>query len=318
MGVRASSTVSAVTQGRADNSNLIATTAFVNQQISGLNSSIPVVTTGGIYNQASLGSGLMLNITATAGVITAINSVTAGGTSYAVGDVLVVPSGNADAIVRVTSVTSGVVQPGGVAIVYGGTGYVSATAAPAVLIPPGQKSISFSGALTSNVTLIIQNGTFLTASRKPWAANNTTGTFTASVFLSNGAGGTTGNGVVLPQGTNNSTGILLYTDGVTDVWPASTLAAISPIRKVTTAVTVNTIDFTILGDTTTAAFTITLPPSASSANRILTFKKVNAGGNALTVKGNGAELIDGTNTITINTQYAFQQIQCDGTQWWTI
>lgn len=316
--LRGNSPEVSVTQPRSDNSTFIATTAFVNQQISGLNSSIPVATTGGIYNQASLGSGLMLSITTTSGVVSGISAVTAGGSGYAVGDVLVIPAGNVDAIVRVTSVVSGVVQSGGVAIVYGGTGYANSGAAPAVLIPPGQKSISFTGALTSNVTLIIQNGTFLTASRKPWVANNTTGAFTATVFLSNGAGGTTGNGVVLPQGTNNSTGILLYTDGVTDVWPASTLAAISPIRKVTTAVTVNTIDFTIMGDTTTAAFTITLPPSASSTNRILTFKKVNSGGNALTIKGNASELIDGTNTLVINTQYAFQQIQCDGTQWWTI
>src|ERR1700677_4708835 len=94
------------------------------------------------------------------------------------------------------------------------------------LIPPGDRNVEFTGVLTSNVTFIISAGTFNTASRRPSFANNTTGAFTVTVFLSNGADGTTGTGYVLPQGTANSTSVLLQTDGETGVWPVTSAAGI--------------------------------------------------------------------------------------------
>lgn len=201
------------------------TATAINQQIAAATATIPVTTTGGIYNQASLGTGLSVVIFVSGGVVSSILSVVTGGTGYAVGDVLVLPSGNADAVVRITNVSGGVVQSGGVSVVYGGTGYTTGVTVPAVPIPAGQRTIEFSGVLTSNVTLILQNGTLLNASRKAIVANNTTGAFTSTVFISNGAGGTTGNGLVIPQGTNNNAAVLLFTDGVTDVWSAETSGA---------------------------------------------------------------------------------------------
>jgi hypothetical protein len=157
-------------------------------------------------------------------VVQSIVSIVSGGTGYAVGDILLLPTGNADAIVRITNVSGGVVQSGGVSIVYGGTGYTTGITSPTMDIPPAQRTIVFSGVLTSNVTLIVQAGTYLQASRRFEVVNNSTGAFTTTVFLSNGAGGTTGNGVVVPQGTNASSAMLLFTDGVNDVWPAVTSA----------------------------------------------------------------------------------------------
>lgn len=217
-----SPTTTGTTQSRSDNSSNLATTQFVNQQISGAEATIPASTTGGIYNQASLGTGLQIVIFVSGGVVSSILSVVTGGTGFAVGDVLVLPAGNSDAIVRITNVVGGVVQSGGVSVVYGGSGYTTGATVAAVPVPPSQRTIIFSGVLASNLTLIVQNGTALTASRRFEVVNNTTGAFTTTVFLSNGAGGTTGNGVVVPQGTNASTAMQLFTDGVTDVWPAVT------------------------------------------------------------------------------------------------
>jgi hypothetical protein len=210
-----------VTQNPLDNSTLPATDAFVNQQNSRATATVPFAVTGGFYNQASRGSGAQIVIFASGGVVSGVLTISNPGSGYAVGDLLVLAAGNYDAIVRVTGVSgSGITSVG---IPYGGTGYTTGVVAAAVDVPPGRRTVTFTGVLTSNVTFVIQNGTYNTASRSVEFNNNTTGAFTLTVFLSNGAGGTTGNGVVLPQGTNNSTAILLQTDGVNDVWPAVSL-----------------------------------------------------------------------------------------------
>jgi hypothetical protein len=83
--------------------------------------------------------------------------------------------------------------------------------------------------LASNATIIIPAGTYLQGARRIGFSNNTTGAFTVTVKLSNGAGGSTGVGTVLPQGTANSSSVLLYTDGVTDVWPEVSLLGIGAL-----------------------------------------------------------------------------------------
>jgi len=201
-------------------------TSTVNTIIAARTATVPVTTTGGVYNQASLGTGLTVAVFSSGGVITSILSVVSGGTGYAVGDVLSLPQGNMDAVVRVTNVSGGVVQSGGVSVVYGGTGYTTGLQITTGDVPPGQRTIVFSGVLTSNVTLIIQNGTYLLDSRKTIIVNNSTGAFTTTVFLSNGAGGTVGNGVIIPQGVNASAAMQIFTDGVNDVWPCTTAAGL--------------------------------------------------------------------------------------------
>jgi len=210
------------TQGRLDNSTLLATDAFVNQQGASATATVPFAgVTGGVYNQATLGTGLTVVVFASGGAITSALTISNPGSGYAVGDLVAVPAGNSDAVLRVTGVSGGGVSSVGIA--YGGTGYTTGQVATAVPVPPGKRAVVFSGVLTSNLTFIIQNGTYLTASREVEFINNTTGAFTITVFLSNGADGHVGNGVVLPQGTNNSSAVALYTDGQNDVWLANSL-----------------------------------------------------------------------------------------------
>jgi hypothetical protein len=246
-----------VTQPRLDNSTLLATDAFVNQQLASSTASIPFPLTGGVYNQASRGTGVSFVILVSGGAIQSVVALVNGGTGYAVGDLLVVTSGNDDAVLRVTSVSGGVIQSGGLAIIYGGTGYTTGITASAIDVPPGQRQLFFTGVLTSNVTFIIQNGTFLTASRRVEINNNTTGAFTVTVFLSNGLGGTTGSGVVIPQGTNNSSALQIETDGMNDVWLAVTPLGIGAVAASGGSLTGGTINNTTIGATTpsTGAFT---------------------------------------------------------------
>jgi hypothetical protein len=260
-----------VTQTTNDNSTLLATDQFVNQQIIRSTTTVPLTITGGTYNQATLGSGFQPVVFTTAGVVTSILTIAVAGSGYAVGDLLTLAGGNVDATLRIATIGGG----GSVTsatILYGGTGYSNGAQLTGTAIPPGDRNVILTGVLTSNVTFIIANGTFDTASRRPSFANNTTGAFTVTVFLSNGADGTTGSGYVLPQGTNNSTSVLLQTDGETNVWPVDSLLGLGAGTMATqnanniaitggtesgVAITGDTINSTPIGATTpsTGAFT---------------------------------------------------------------
>jgi hypothetical protein len=250
---------------------MISTDQFFNQQIIRSTTTVPLVIAGGTYNQATLGSGFQPVVFTTSGVVTSILTIAVAGSGYAVGDLLTLAGGNVDATLHIATIGGG----GSVTsatILYGGTGYSNGAQLTGTAIPPGDRNVILTGVLTSNVTFIIANGTFDTASRRPSFANNTTGAFTVTVFLSNGADGTTGSGYVLPQGTNNSTSVLLQTDGETNVWPVDSLLGLGAGTMATqnannvaitggtesgVAITGDTINSTPIGATTpsTGAFT---------------------------------------------------------------
>jgi fibronectin-binding autotransporter adhesin len=201
----------------SSSSNTAATTQFTSNAIAFNRTTIPFTgITGGLYNQNTLGSGLSFAILVTSGSITGIATIVSGGTNYVVGDILTVNSGNYDAVVRVIAVSSGAITTLGV--LYGGTGYTTGLQTVGSMIPPGNRFITLAGTLTSNVTITIATGPILYYTRSVIYANNTTGSFTVTVILSNGAGGTTGTGITLTQGTNNSTAQLTITDGTNDIW----------------------------------------------------------------------------------------------------
>jgi hypothetical protein len=276
-----------VTQTTNDNSTLLATDQFVNQQIIRSTTTVPLTITGGTYNQATLGSGFQPVVFTTAGVVTSILTIAVAGSGYAAGDLLTLAGGNVDATLRIATVGGG----GSVTsatILYGGTGYSNGAQLTGTAIPPGDRNVELTGTLTSNVTFIIANGTFNTASRRPSFANNTTGAFTVTVFLSNGADGTTGSGYVLPQGTNNSTSVLLQTDGETNVWPVDSLLGLGAGTMATqnannvaitggtesgVAITGDTINSTPIGATTpsTGAFTTLSASSTVSGTGFSTY-----------------------------------------------
>lgn len=218
----------ATTQGFIDNSTLLATDNFVKRSILATTAAIPITNvTGGTYNFATIGTGASFAVLTSGGAISSVLTVVAGGTGYQVGDCLVMIGGNGDAILRVTGVSSGAVTTAG--ILYGGTGYIGSLQLSGMALPPGARSGLLSGTLTSNALFIIPAGTYLQGGRRIAFANNTTGAFTTTVKLSNGAGGSTGTGVVLPQGTANSSSTLLYTDGQNDVWPEVSLTSLGSI-----------------------------------------------------------------------------------------
>lgn len=90
------------------------------------------------------------------------------------------------------------------------------------------------------------------------------------------------------------------------------------ISTKTAAYTALATDCTLLCDATTAAFIVTLPAAASSSGMVLTVKKIDVSVNAVTIDANASELIDGSNTKVLSTQFASVTIHCNGTAWYVI
>jgi len=181
-------------------------------------STLPMAITGGTYSFDSQGSGVVTTFTATGGVITSINLIPVPGSGYKVGDLLNVPLNNGDAVLQVSSVSGTGVT--GLNIIYGGTGYTSTGSAPTNAFSSAPFTIILTGTLTSDALIIMTYGTYLTQSNQWIVNNNTTGAHTVTIKQGNGSDSAIGTGVVISQGTNNSTATFIQSDGETDVWLA--------------------------------------------------------------------------------------------------
>jgi hypothetical protein len=87
------------------------------------------------------------------------------------------------------------------------------------------------------------------------------------------------------------------------------------IRPVSAATVLVRADRTILADATAGAFAVTLPTAVGHKGTELVVKRMNAGGNNVTVTAAGAETIDGAATAVLAAQYASVRVQSDGANW---
>jgi len=108
--------------------------------------------------------------------------------------------------------------------------------------------------------------------------------------------------------------------GTTD--PLSNLDVDGSIGARVTTVSINTtLDIThhlVKVDASGGAIVITLPAVATTNRRMYIIKKSDSSANTVTIDANAAELIDGSLTRVINTQYSGYMIQCDGLSWMII
>lgn len=91
-----------------------------------------------------------------------------------------------------------------------------------------------------------------------------------------------------------------------------------PFTTKTTTYTAANTDFGIAGDTTTAAFTITLPTAASLPGKQFWFIKINAAANNLTVAAAAGDTINGAATQVLSAQFAVLRIMSWGGTLWYI
>jgi hypothetical protein len=102
--------------------------------------------------------------------------------------------------------------------------------------------------------------------------------------------------------------------GIESGMAASRIAA---VRVATTAVTLTAQDDVTLGDATGAAFTVTLPDVRRATGQVLTIKKVDASGNAVTVSA-GTTTIDGAGTYPLPAQWNAVMVCSNGTAWFIL
>ena len=123
-----------------------------------------------------------------------------------------------------------------------------------------------------------------------------------------------GNIVLKPDGAGNV--------GVGTETPTTVLHVAGPLATAVATCSadhsVTSTDSVLLCNAASQAITLTLPSAAGIAGRQYTFKRVNAGANAVTVAAAATETIDGASTLVITTQYEHITIVSDGTNWWVI
>lgn len=90
------------------------------------------------------------------------------------------------------------------------------------------------------------------------------------------------------------------------------------IRSISSSTTANSTDVVLLVDASGGAVTLTLPPAATSQERILFVKKIDASGNSVIIDGDASDTIDGAATKSFSTQYEAYTIVCNGTAWYIV
>lgn len=88
-------------------------------------------------------------------------------------------------------------------------------------------------------------------------------------------------------------------------------------RTVLAAYTATANDDLMLVDTTSGAVTVTFPDPTRMANKRFTVKKIDAGGNAVTIAVVGSTTIDG-GTSTLAAQWAVKMYQSNGALWYVL
>jgi len=88
------------------------------------------------------------------------------------------------------------------------------------------------------------------------------------------------------------------------------------ISTKTSNYTITLLDSIILGDSLSGSITITLPLASSQKGRGFKIKKIDNSANTVTIKANGAETIDGSNTKVISSQNVSYTVVTDAVEWW--
>jgi hypothetical protein len=107
-----------------------------------------------------------------------------------------------------------------------------------------------------------------------------------------------------PTFNQDTTGTAAKSNDV--VWPISTKTNTYPITAA---------DSIIICDTTSNAFTVTLPTAVNAAGKMYRIKRVSAGTNRLTIATTSSQTIDGQTSVLVDERYAALTIVSDGSNW---
>lgn len=286
-------------------------------------------------------SGTSGRISSTGGTTPVIDLVTTTVTAATYGNASTVATFTVDAYGRLTAASNASIAIG-VAAVSG--------AVPNTVNVIAGTGLSGGGALTGNVTLnvtanstnqkvTVQNngvavgsepainfipGTNITITTSDDSANtrsnvtiSTSGLGTMATQNANNvtiSGGTIQN-VALTLDSLNSTPIGNSSPSTGVFTTMSTSGLYATIVTKTSAYTLTTTDFTVLGNASTGAFTLTLPTAVNASGQIYTLKKVDSSANAVTISTTSSQTIDGLSSYALSYQYQGLQVQSTNSNW---
>ncbi len=114
------------------------------------------------------------------------------------------------------------------------------------------------------------------------------------------------------------TKILAFSEGVAVTAPSQTPLTTYTLSTKTTTYTALTSDEVLVCDTTSGAFTLTLPTAVGNTGKSFWIIKLGTAANDLTIDPNSSELIDGQATMILSGQYRSIQIVSDNAKWLTV
>lgn len=103
-------------------------------------------------------------------------------------------------------------------------------------------------------------------------------------------------------------------DAAAAVWIPLNPALRSTTAK-SSAYTIATSDDIVLCNASAGAFTVTLPTASGNTGRQFVIKRMNSGGNAVTVAAASGQTIDGSGSVSLFAQYQSITVVSDGSDW---
>jgi VCBS repeat-containing protein len=135
-------------------------------------------------------------------------------------------------------------------------------------------------------------------------------------------GATTTNAPILSaDGSDTNINLTLTPKGTGVVSTTATLkyaGVISGLTTKTANYTLVATDHTVLGNATTASFSLTLPTSVGATGQVYIIKKVDSTANTVTILTTSSQTIDGSSSKVLSYQYDGFQLQSDGANWMII
>ncbi len=180
-------------------------------------------------------------------------------------------------------------------------------------------------AISSTLAALGQTQTF-TAGNTFSANTNTFGSSTgtgtqglASGATATGATKTVNVGTGGLSGSTTNIAIGSNVSGATSTTALNGVTTAAGIRQALATKTANytltTLDYTVLGNATTASFSLTLPTSVGATGQVYIIKKVDSTANTVTILTTSSQTIDGSTSKVLSYQYDGFQLQSDGANW---
>jgi hypothetical protein len=79
-----------------------------------------------------------------------------------------------------------------------------------------------------------------------------------------------------------------------------------------------TTDYTVLGNATGGAISLTLPTAVGASGQVYALKKIDSSANAVTVATTSSQTIDGRTTYSLTVQYQLIMVQSNGANWFLL